>query len=125
MVDDCSWHCFDWSLLVFDKQKEMKLIKDFFKPRKHSLNPRCYFCNKFMSYKEMGTNSVSWTPHGGYDWFEPPDPEWAHFDCWNNLPEKRRSMITRDAWIAPQIRIDETQEYVNDLKQIRRQQNES
>jgi hypothetical protein len=69
----------------------------------------------------MGSNSVNWTPHGGCEDEEPPDAEWAHIKCWNDVSEKRRQSIFNEAWIKPQIRIDESQEYLNELRQINRE----
>lgn len=51
-----------------------------FKKKRYPATPQCYFCSRFLSYREMSNHSVNWTPYGGSEDEEPPDAEY-HSPC--------------------------------------------
>ena len=65
--------------------------------------PNCYFCGKFIGYKDFEKNVITWTPYGGYYDDEPPDEEFAHKACWEKQEENRKDLVKRVAWIPPSI----------------------
>ena len=65
------------------------------------MNPyRCDICNKFMN-PENGF--YVWTPYGNSTMLEPPEREYAHIECYENLKEKDRDLIIQTSWIKPSI----------------------
>lgn len=62
-------------------------------------NPfRCGICNKYFSPKKP---FYSWTSYGDCTMLEPPDPEFAHKDCYENYDRKNLLMST--SWIKPHL----------------------
>jgi hypothetical protein len=60
-------------------------------------NPfRCIICGKFFSYHE---DFYIWTPYGGYEDTEPPEPERAHKKCYDNY--NRKQLIIDTSWYKP------------------------
>ena len=58
------------------------------------MNPyRCDICNKFMN-PENGF--YVWTPYGNSTMLEPPEREYAHIECYENLKEKGVLIIRSD-----------------------------
>jgi len=90
-----------------------------FKKKRYPATPQCYFCSRFLSYREMSNHSVNWTPYGGSEDEEPPDAEWAHVACWNNQADSRKLFLHNNAWIKPEVRVDANQEYIHELKQTK------
>ena len=93
----------------------------FFRKRR-PVTVRCRYCGRFMSYEELSRHSVTWTPHGNCEDIDPPDAEWSHVACWLQLSDYSRNLVEREAWQAPIIMIDDSYEYLRELRQIHKAQ---
>ena len=60
---------------------------------------KCDICSKFMSFN----TGYIWTPYGNSTDMEPPDPEYAHIKCYENLSERQKNLIIKTSWIKPVI----------------------
>lgn len=62
--------------------------------------PQCYFCCRFIYYRDR-RKAVRWTPYGDASMEEPPPEEYAHLRCWKGVTRERRKLIESVAWAKP------------------------
>lgn len=58
---------------------------------------KCSICGKFMSWASL-FNAIVRTPYGTALDTEPPDEEFIHSRCWDNLIPKQRALIKKTSW---------------------------
>jgi hypothetical protein len=58
---------------------------------------KCSVCGKFMSWASL-YNAVVCTPFGSRFDTEPPDEEYIHSKCWDNLTPEYKALIKKTSW---------------------------
>lgn len=59
---------------------------------------KCIICGRYMA---MGKGYYKWTPYGNSLMEEPPDEEYVHISCYENLPQKSKNLIIKTSWRKP------------------------
>jgi len=60
---------------------------------------KCDICGKFIGYK----SHYDWTHYGSLLDLEPPDPNHAHIECYENQSEHEKQLTERTSWLKPRI----------------------
>ena len=63
-----------------------------------SIPEKCIECGRFLKLNET---NISYVPFGSSTDFEPPDPNYVHFECWDKLSEDQKELTKRASWIKP------------------------
>lgn len=59
----------------------------------------CDICGKFVSYVYY----YSWTYFGGCLDTEPPDPNYAHVECWDAMGDREKQLTAHVSWVKPHL----------------------
>lgn len=60
---------------------------------------RCFYCGRFLSYTELYSGVVRYTPYGNAFDLDPPDERVIHGSCWDKEHNNLERGVT--AWIGP------------------------